>query len=216
LRNMQEAKVDMEAIREALRNIKVERVLPFRFITAANHNPKLEPELEVAMLKCLASQEKLSGKTILLLDVSGSMESTVSGKSEINRMDAACGVGMLLREVCEEVAVYTFSAGCALVPSRHGFTLRDAVVNSQPHLSTNTRAAVDRINIQENYDRFIVISDEQAADGAGSPKGDSKGYFINVGSEKNGIGYGHWMHIDGWSESCIDFIRESEKLELQQ
>jgi 60 kDa SS-A/Ro ribonucleoprotein len=212
LRNMQEAGVPMDAIRAGLLKMKVDRVLPFRFISAARYAPKLEPELEQAMLKCLGEHEKIEGKTVLLLDVSGSMETTVSGKSEISRMDAACGVGMLLREVCSEVVVYTFSEEPKLVPSRRGFALRDAIVSSQPHGGTNTRRAVDRINIQEKYDRLIVITDEQAADGPGNPKGDAKGYFINVASYKNGIGYGRWTHIDGWSEACIDFIRESEKL----
>jgi 60 kDa SS-A/Ro ribonucleoprotein len=216
LRNMQEADVPMDLIRAGLLKMKVERVLPFRFIAAARYAPKLEPELEQAMFKCLAEQEKLSGKTILLLDVSGSMDAIISGKSEITRMDAACGVGMLLREICQEVVVYTFSSQLMLIPARRGFALRDSIVGSQPHSSTCTRAAVDRINIEENYQRLIVITDEQAHDGAGNPKGDSLGYFINVGSYQNGIGYGRWTHIDGWSESCIDFIRESEKLATQQ
>jgi 60 kDa SS-A/Ro ribonucleoprotein len=211
LRNMQEVGVSMDAIRAGLAKMKVDRVLPFRFISAARYAPKLEPELEKAMLKCLGEHEKINGRTVLLLDVSGSMESDVSSKSEISRMDAACGVGMLLREVCSDVIVYTFSGAAVLVPSRRGFALRDAIVQSQPHGSTNTRAAVDRINIQENYDRLIVITDEQSADGSGVPKADAKGYFINVASYQNGIGYQRWTHIDGWSEACIDFIREIER-----
>lgn len=212
LRNMQEADVPMASIRAALGKMKVERVLPFRFISAARYAPKLEPELENAMLTCLKSQEKLPGKTVLLLDVSGSMSATISGKSEISRMDAACGVGMLLREVCDDVVIYTFSDSCVLVPSRKGFALRDAIVGSQPHSGTATREAVDRVNIQEKYDRLIVITDEQAHDGSGYPKADSLGYVINVGNDKNGIGYGRWTHIDGWSEAVVDFIRESEKV----
>ena len=34
--------------------------------------------------------------------------------------------------------------------------------------------------------------------------------MINVASYKQGVGYGRWMHIDGWSEAVIDFIREFE------
>jgi TROVE domain-containing protein len=215
LRNMEEAKVPMELVRAALDNMKAERVLPFRFIAAARYAPKLEPELERAMLKCLAEQSKLTGKTVLLVDVSGSMSSTVSSKSEISRMDAACAVGMLLREICDDVVVYTFSDHCKLVPTRRGFALRDAMVTSQAHSGTATRAAVDRVNIQQKYDRLIVITDEQANDGAGNPKGDALGYFINVASYQNGIGYGRWTHIDGWSENVIDFIRENEKLERE-
>jgi 60 kDa SS-A/Ro ribonucleoprotein len=211
LRNMQEGGVPMDAIRAGLLKMKVDRVLPFRFISAARYAPKLEPELEQAMLKCLAEHEKIAGKTVLLLDVSGSMESKVSGKSEISRMDAACGVGMLLREVCSDVVVYTYSTMAALIPSRRGFALRDAIVQSQPHSSTNTRAAVELVNQKEKYDRLIVITDEQSADGSGDPLPGALGYMINVASYQNGIGYGKWTHIDGWSEACIDFIREIER-----
>lgn len=193
--------------------MKVDRVLPFRFISAARYAPKLEPELEAAMLKCLAEHEKIAGKTVLLLDVSGSMDHAVSSKSEITRMDAACGVAMLLREICSDVVVYTFSNAHVLIPSRRGFALRDAIVQSQPHSGTYTRQAVEVVNGREKYDRLIVITDEQAADGAGDPNVQTKGYFINVASNQNGIGYGRWLHIDGWSEACIDFIREAEKLE---
>lgn len=213
LRNMQQANVPDAMIRSALKEIKTERVLPFRFISAARYAPKLEPELEEAMFKCLASQEKIKGKTVLLVDVSGSMEAKISEKSEITRMDAACGVAMLLREVCDEAVIATFSHAAVMVPTRRGFALRDAIVNSQPHGGTYTAGAVQALNQSERgYDRMIVITDEQAHDGAGTPDPLAKGYFINVASYQNGIGYGKWTHIDGWSEAVIDFIREFEKL----
>jgi 60 kDa SS-A/Ro ribonucleoprotein len=56
----------------------------------------------------------------------------------------------------------------------------------------------------------VVLTDEQSADKVPAPK--SKGYVINVASYKNGVGYGPWTHIDGWSEACIDYIQECEKL----
>jgi hypothetical protein len=89
LRNMQEAKVDQSVIRGALTNMRTERVLPFRFITAAKYAPKLEPELEQAMFRCLEGQPKLAGKTVLVVDCSGSMHGQISGKSELDRLSAA-------------------------------------------------------------------------------------------------------------------------------
>lgn len=35
-------------------------------------------------------------------------------------------------------------------------------------------------------------------------------YMINVASFKNGVGYGKWIHIDGFSENVIRFIVENE------
>jgi len=96
---MQQSGVEMETIRQGLRSMKVERVLPFRFITAARHAPTLEPELEGAMLKCLEGHRKLPGKTVLVLDSSASMDACISGKSELTRADAASALAMLLREI---------------------------------------------------------------------------------------------------------------------
>jgi len=216
LRNMQQANVPEELIKNALLSINPEKVLPFRFVAAARYAPMLEPELEYGMFKCLGAHVKMPGRTVLLLDVSGSMDAVISGKSEMTRMDAACAVGMLLREICQQVTVYSFSNECVVVPTRRGFALRDTIVQSQPHSGTMTRHAVDRINIQEKYDRLIVITDEQAHAGAGQPVDGTKGYFINVATNQNGIGYGKWTHIDGWSESVIDFIQELENLEAAE
>ena len=58
--------------------------------------------------------------------------------------------------------------------------------------------------------RIIIVTDEQAHDDLSQPKG--KGYAINVAPYKNGIGYGKWVHIDGWSEAVIEYIRAYEAL----
>jgi hypothetical protein len=38
-------------------------------------------------------------------------------------------------------------------------------------------------------------------------------YVINVASNRNGVGYGEWTHIDGWSEAVVDYIASLETLE---
>ena len=45
------------------------------------------------------------------------------------------------------------------------------------------------------------------------PDPNEKGYMINVASDKNGVGYGKWKHIDGWSESVLDYIYACEELQ---
>jgi hypothetical protein len=52
------------------------------------------------MFKCIKEMPHLPGKTVLLLDVSGSMDSPLSGKSDLTRIDATCGLAMLAREIC--------------------------------------------------------------------------------------------------------------------
>ena len=209
LRNMREAGVDEELVLSAVRSMNAGRVLPFRFLAAARYAPQWEETLEHAMLKCVAGQEKLAGKTIVLVDVSGSMTAPLSRRSEMQRTDAAYGLAVLLREIGEKVRVFSFSDDLVEVPARRGFALRDAIDASQRHNSTQLGKAVESLNRKESYDRLIVISDEQAHDAVPGPAG--KGYVINVASYKNGVGYGKWTHIDGWSESVVEYIRMLEE-----
>jgi hypothetical protein len=208
LRNMREAGVDEDLVLAALGSMSTARVLPFRFLAAARYAPQWEEALEQAMLKCVAGQEKLRGKTIVLVDVSGSMTAPLSQRSEMQRTDAAYGLAVLLREIGEKVSVFSFSDSLVEEPARRGFALRDAIDKSQRHNSTQLGNAVAELNQRGGYDRLIVITDEQAHDTVPAPR--SKGYVINVASYKNGVGYGKWTHIDGWSESVVEYIRELE------
>jgi 60 kDa SS-A/Ro ribonucleoprotein len=214
LRNMRDVGVNEDLVLAALGSMSTSRVLPFRFLAAARYAPQWEEALEQAMLKCVAGAEKLRGdalpgKTIVLVDVSGSMTASLSQRSEMQRTDAAYGLAVLLREIGEKVAVFSFSDRLVEVPARRGFALRDAIDASQPHSSTMLGHAVTELNQKHGYDRLIVITDEQAHDAVPSPQG--KGYVINVASYKNGVSYGKWTHIDGWSESVVEYIRELER-----
>jgi len=209
LRNMKAASVDEALVLGAIRSMRTDRLLPFRFIAAARYAPQWEEALEEAMLKSLAGRPKLKGRTVLLVDVSGSMNAALSQRSEMLRTDAAYGLAILLREIAGRVSIYSFSNQLAQVPARHGFALRDAIDASQPHGATYLGKALEAL--KEKYDRIIVITDEQAHDKVPSPRG--RGYVINVGSYKNGVGYGKWMHIDGWSEAVVEYIRSLEELD---
>jgi 60 kDa SS-A/Ro ribonucleoprotein len=206
LRNMHDAGVSEEAVLSALSAMKTERDLPFRFLAAARYAPQWEEALEQVMLKAIAGKEKLAGRTVLLVDISGSMDASLARRSEMMRMDAGSGLAVLLREVCEAVEVYSFSDKLVRVPSRRGFALRDAIVASQPHGGTQLGLAVR--GLRGKYDRVIVITDEQSRDHV--PAASGRGYVINVASASNGVGYGAWTHIDGWSEAVVDYIRNLE------
>ena len=209
LRNMHQVGVPYPLIADALNKMNVERVLPYRFISAARYAPTLEPELEQAMFRCIEGIEKLPGHTVLLIDVSGSMDAALTQKSEMTRIDAANGLAVLAREMCERATIYAFSNTCKQIPTRRGFALRDAINNSMPHGSTYLGEAVDQINKSEQYDRLVVFTDEQSHDRVSNPKG--KGYMVNVASYQHGVGYGAWTHIDGFSEATLRYIQEVEK-----
>ena len=213
LRNCNDAGVPLDLLQKAIKESTFKRVLPFRFIAAAQHASNLEPQLEEAMFRASADFRKLPGLTVFLIDVSGSMDARLSAKSEIKRMDAACGLAMFGRELCENVQVYSFSSDCVIVPARRGFALRDAIVRSQEHSNTLLGSAVQKIcKDLKSMDRLVVITDEQSHDALPTTTslGIKNGYVINVASARNGVGYGSWHHIDGWSENVLPFIAELE------
>ena len=237
LRNMTEAGVPRELMRTAIEQASFTRVLPFRFIAAARYVPALEPELEAAMFRATAELERLPGKTVLLVDHSGSMAEPLSARSDMIRFDAAAGLAMLLREVAGDVDVVAFSAPCdarmygnrmasignrtvsvgagrpavATVPPRRGFALRDALMEATPWAGTNTEDG-KRYCDALGYDRLIIITDEQSHQALSVPCG--RGYVINVASAKNGVGYGAWTHVDGWSEAVVRYVVEAERAGL--
>jgi 60 kDa SS-A/Ro ribonucleoprotein len=226
LRNLATAGVGEELVFEALAAMKTERVLPFRFLAAARHAPQWEEAIEVAMLRALNGAEgsrephRLPGHTVLLVDVSGSMNYELSRKSEMKRTDAAYGLAILLREIAEKVTIFTFSEKAVRVATRRGMALRDALDQSQAHGGTNLGASLQQVEAERSgtrYDRLVVITDEQSADRVERQVADSlgRGYVINVASAKNGVGYGDmagsWTHIDGFSEAVVDYIAELER-----
>jgi 60 kDa SS-A/Ro ribonucleoprotein len=206
LRLMQKAEVSREMIADAIEAMRTDRVLPYRFITAARYAPDFEPELESAMLKSLKGYVRLPGRTRLLIDVSGSMFAPLSAQSEMTRAEAACGLAILAREVCDEVEIFTFSQDVVKAPPRRGFALRDAIVGSQPHGSTFLGKAVTEID--RKGDRLIVFTDEQSHDKVPEPAG--RGTMVNVASYQHGVGHGAWTRVSGFSEAVIAWIAASE------
>ncbi|MBR0870859.1 TROVE domain-containing protein [Bradyrhizobium tropiciagri] len=206
LRLMQKAEVPRRTIAEAIDAMRTDRILPYRFITAARYAPDFEPELEAAMLKSIKGYARLDGRTRLLIDVSGSMFTPLSAQSEMTRAEAACGLAILAREVCDEVEIFTFSNELVKLPPRQGFALRDAIIGSQPHGGTYLGKAVTEID--RKGDRLIAFTDEQSHDQVPAPKG--RGYMVNVASYQHGVGHGAWTRVDGFSEAVIAWIAASE------
>lgn len=207
LRNMTQAGVDTGLIRDAIVARKgAQRVLPFRYIAAARACPQMEPALDQALSECIAEMAPLSGSTFVLVDVSGSMNHPLSGKSDLTRMDAAAALASIVHG---NIRVFTFSNALVEVPPRRGMAGVDTIVKSQEHGSTNLAGAVAHLN-NNPHDRLIVITDEQATDASVPQPVAKRAYMINVASYKNGVGYGRWTHLDGFSEGVLRWIHAVE------
>jgi hypothetical protein len=208
LRNMVEAGCDLGKVTLAiLARAGAERVLPFRYVAAARACPSMEPAIDAALLDAINGTSPLPGKTLVLVDVSGSMDSLISSKSDMTRMDAAAALASIIRG---DLRVFSFTQDTIEVPARRGMAGVDAIINSQPHGSTFLGSAVARMN-QIPHDRLIVISDEQTADRVPPPVA-KHAYMINVATSRHGVGYRDgWTHLDGFSEGILRFIAETER-----
>jgi 60 kDa SS-A/Ro ribonucleoprotein len=205
LRNMVQSNVPEAQIRDYAKTLDVSKVLPFRFLAAARVVPQFEDMLEAMMFKSCESLPKFTGKTVALIDVSGSMFGTkVSAKSDLDRFDAAAALAVVLREQCEQVEFYTFSRNSVRVAPRRGFALVEALRDSQQHGGTYIGIATQEVNSKTDYDRMVIVTDEQSYDQAAKPKG--KGYLLNVGSYQNGIASGKYTTITGFSEAVFSYM----------
>jgi hypothetical protein len=134
------------------------------------------------------------------------MNTVLSAQTEMSRLEAACGLAILAREICDEVEIFTFSNEVVKVPPRRGFALKDAIVNSQPHGGTYLGRAVSEVD--RKGARLIVFTDEQAHDPVPAPK--ATGYMLNVASYQHGVGSGLWRRVEGFSEAVIRWIALQE------
>lgn len=221
LRNMYTAGVTKKTVVDALPLVNFSRVLPFRFISASRQVPTWEDIIEKQMLDALKTVPKLPGKTALIIDTSPSMwMANVSAKSDISRFDAAAALSILLREICSDIEIYAFNSKAYTVPPRHGFALRDALAATKDGFSCGS-LAVELAN-KNGYDRIICLTDGQWHATKGGkpvssfsltpgekmckPLADKPAYMLNVSTTQNGVGYGDWTVINGFSESVVSYI----------
>lgn len=227
LRNMQAVSVPRATICSALQSIKPDMLLPLDFLKAAKHAPDLTREIEDAMLKCAAVWPKLPGRTLVVIDVSGSMSTGLSAQSEFSRIDAAAAIATLASEVCESAAIYV-TAGCdhlrkhktEAVGRFRGLGLAKAISESARTMGGGgifTRQCLEYLREveKEQPDRIVVFSDSQDCDVAESRPPRPFGrynYIIDISSHKHGVNYaGCWTaEIAGWSERFLAYIAALE------
>jgi hypothetical protein len=206
---MAAADVDEALVRDAISVRRgARRVLPFRYVAAARAAPQFTDALDQSLSEAIAELPLLPGRTLVLVDVSGSMDAPLSARSDLTRADAAAALAALIHG---DVAAYSFSNRVVPVPERVGLAGVDNILRSQPHQGTELGGAVAWANAQP-HDRLIVITDEQSHTHV--PEATAlRAYMINVASARNGVGYGErWTHLDGFSEHVIRFIHEFEQL----
>jgi 60 kDa SS-A/Ro ribonucleoprotein len=198
-------------------------LLPLNFLAAQTAAPGLTREIEAAMLRCYASQPKLPGWTVFILDVSGSMSCPLSSRSAFTRRQVGGALMMLAAELAERVTFYlTASTTGRLAPYR-GFAVLDAIEREWNRYGGGgiyTQQCLEHVRQDlkgETPDRVLVITDSQDRNLAlrmPKPPG-RRNYLVDVSAHANGVNYaGVWdAEISGWSENLLSFVAAVEGVE---
>jgi hypothetical protein len=228
LRNMENANVDIDLIKDAIVNNGSPWLLPLDFLRAAKAAPRFEHELETRMMKTLQDLPKLHGKTALAVDMSGSMNAAISKDGEFRRHDAAAALAMIAVEMCDDIDIY-LTAGIwrdmksIPIPTVHGFDLTNYIDRrySEPKIGGNgifTRRFLNwlRPRYSTQPERIIIISDSQDVDHNHTlPEPFGRwNHIVDVSNNKRGINYaGIWSsEVNGWSQYYIHYIHAIEAL----
>ncbi|QKV95920.1 TROVE domain-containing protein [Streptomyces sp. NA02950] len=154
------------------------RQFPYRFLSAYRAAPSLRwgHALDKALTAATTSVPKLPGRTLVLVDTSASMLSTVSGRSQVRHVDVGALFGVALAHRGCQVDLVGFASGhFTHRPATGGSALRGieefcARVGEVGH---GTELAAALRNTYRDHDRVVVISDMQtfpfAADGPSVP-----------------------------------------------
>ncbi|WP_046776353.1 TROVE domain-containing protein [Streptomyces yangpuensis] len=139
------------------------RQFPFRYLAAYRHAPSLRwaYPLEQALGHSLANVPALPGRTLVLVDRSGSMWSPLSDRSRLNRADAAAVFGAALALRAERADLVQFGTTSEAVPCTRGESVLKVLERFGDLGGTYTAQAVKKH--YRDHDRVLIVTDEQAA-----------------------------------------------------
>ena len=166
LRRIHEAGVSddtIDAITARLKDTEVIRKsnpMPIEFLAAYRNAPlDFAPAIQRAANYSLENVPVLKGRTLILVDGSGSMGAPLSERGTLSREDAAKVFGAALAIRAESPTLVSFSDQAVEIAVRSKDLLRVAESIKGPGYGTDTRRAVSKHF--DGHDRVIVVTDEQ-------------------------------------------------------
>ncbi|MFJ4675597.1 TROVE domain-containing protein [Kitasatospora sp. NPDC088783] len=137
------------------------RQFPFRFLAAHRAAPGLRwaAALETALSHSLANVPHLPGRTLVLVDRSGSMFGVPESRTELTRADAAAVFGGALALRAEQADLVEFGTGSRPIRLAPDDSLLAVVERFHDLGGTDTAGAVARHF--DGHHRVVVITDEQ-------------------------------------------------------
>ena len=254
LRNILEASPDnLDTVLKRIADpeeVRKSKQLPFRYLSAYRNVPRgynrynsadVREALEKAVDAAVENLPKIPGKTVIAIDVSGSMHQPISRKSDISCCDISTLLGVIANRICEKSIVMMFDTKIRKIdiPKRNGIL---SAVDEFSHCGGGTDMSLpfkEMINYDIDCDRIIILSDNEC-----------NANFISVGSEfyawndidenpvvqqyadiyRKKTGKDIWVHaidlcgygtqqfagkhtniIAGWSEKVFEFITLAEQ-----
>lgn len=141
------------------------RQFPLRFLSAYKAAPSLRWAwpLEQAVQHSLANVPALPGRTLILIDLSGSMWSPLSNRSDLQRWEAAALFGLALGLRAQHADVHVYGSTHHRVTLPPAGSLLPAVKGMRDLGGTDTWGTFART--WAGHDRAVILTDEQAHPG---------------------------------------------------
>lgn len=225
--------------------VRKSRQLPFRFMSVYRNVPwdswckqKTWDALDQAADAAVENLPKIPGKTVIAIDVSGSMSDTISNKSDVRCCDIAMLLGLIANRICEQSRVFTFDTNIRElnIPRRNGL-ISEAIERSVYGGGTDMSLPFRKMLVDDiACDRLIILSDNEC-----NVSSNDSVYYSWYGREQETVqkladqyrrktGNNIWVHaidlqgygtqqfagpktniIAGWSEKVFEFILLAEQ-----
>ena len=240
VRNMLEAKPEnFDRALERLGNpeaVAASRQLPFRFWSAYRSvkgvaSGKVLATLRRALDASVANYPRLGGRTVVAVDVSGSMMCRLSAGSSVNYGDVAALLGACVVRLSDDCWLYTFANEAKRVPVVAGASVLETMESLRGNGGcTNMLSVFEQMKRDHvDVDRVVVLSDNEVNSPWPRTTCGKKCLQSNMDEYRRRVGHPVWLHavdlagygttqftgpntnlMAGWSEKVLTFMALAE------
>lgn len=190
LRNIIRSGADITPVLATLSDpvqVKKSKQLPFRFFSAYRTleneglmTDEIHRAFESAVNASVDNMEKIKGRTLIAVDVSGSMNSKISAKSDIRCADIASLLGAMANRLCEDATVCYFEASKTLYREYY----RRRGMRFPEDMYKNSEERGYRIANYGKYDSVLEIALQNSFAGGGTDLSLPMEYALEVDKGK--------------------------------
>lgn len=225
LRNIKNSGADIKPVLKRIGNKNAaikSKQLPFRFFSAYKRleqdgcmDNDIRAALDSALTASIENLPRLNGRTLIAVDVSGSMSCTISRNSRVRCCDIGSLLGVMASRMCEDAVVMFFNSGRsaswywdASFGDSKGYTIKrfgkydsiidaavkNAFANGGTDMHLPFKWALEEDRATRPIDRVIYLSDNECNRGKGIVQADADKYR----REKNPNLWVHAIDLQGY------------------